>query len=68
MTKDRAYEIETFLNKKLLPEFSYILIFGEPGQPESGIISNYNGETVVKMLKELANTAYGADLGENNNE
>jgi hypothetical protein len=66
MTKELANEIETFLTKKLTPEHGFVLLIGETETSHSGIISNYPGETVVKILKECAHIAYASNPGELN--
>jgi hypothetical protein len=66
MTKELALEIEKFLYNRLLPEYGFILVYGEPGKEDTGIISNYGGENVVRILKTLAHVAYSADPGDNN--
>lgn len=66
MTKEIANEIEAFLTEKLHPKYGFILMIGNPGEATIGFISNYAGEELVIMLKELANIAYAAKPGENN--
>jgi hypothetical protein len=58
MTKELANKIEAFLKEKLEPEHGYILIFGEIATSNTGIISNYSGEKVVKILKTFSDVPY----------
>jgi len=66
MTNELANEIETYLTEKLAPTHGFILLIGETETSHSGIISNYEGEAVIKILKEFAHVAYQSDPGTNN--
>ena len=54
MTNELAKEVEDFLLEKLSPDHGFILIIGETGTSHSGIISNYDGSTVVEILHSFA--------------
>jgi len=56
MTKELANEVEAYLTKKLTPEHGYILIVGEN---DGIIISNYDGNTITKILGAFAHMVYG---------
>jgi hypothetical protein len=58
MTKALADKIEAFLTANLDPEHGYILIVGETGTTNTGIISNYSGERVSQILKTFADVSY----------
>jgi hypothetical protein len=58
MTKALADKIETFLNENLEPEHGYVLIVGQIGTTQTGIISNYPGEKVTEILKTFSDLAY----------
>jgi hypothetical protein len=58
MTKELANKIEAFLKENLEPEHGYILVFGEIGVGNTGIISNYSGEKVVEILKTFSDVPY----------